>query len=386
MQLEYCNGYDDKEGKSDNLEQDIKDKLSKQENKNILCPIFKTALEIRKSEKILENKPHINKDIFELSILKGDNRNTNTIGWKNRVDKNLSLFTKDVTSENSNLIKEHSKESPKQDKTTDFQILSDFMCARKIHEENEMLLKNHNKKSRKSLKESKKKSPKNKKALPVNVTPNKSVYEQILQSAKSRKVTKYNESESHSVNIRNEKESKYFSKEKRKNIDLSENNVNTKSHKKMKFEGKECSVVNKEKIINTDDVVVSEISVDKNDKIDNEKTEVDNFKDKNVFTAIKNAEKEETLKQENIIIEYIETKKSLQEKHDKKTRLKQHTDKDKKKFVSADKITQFKTAEILKSYLMKYYPSERIPDRTTFSKTCREMHYILLGKKIFGKV
>ncbi|XP_043507171.1 ATP-dependent DNA helicase Q5-like isoform X2 [Frieseomelitta varia] len=380
MQLEYCNEYDDKEGKSDDLEQDTKDKLSKQENKNILCPIFKTALEIRKSEKILENKPHTNKkDIFELSILQGDNRNTNTIGWKNRVDKNLSLFTKDVTSESSDL-KEDTEESPKQDKMTDFQILSGFMCARKIHEENEMLLKNHNKKSRKSLKEPKKKSPKNKKALPVN----KSVYEQILQSAKSMKVTKNNESD-HSVNIRNEKESKYFSKEKRKNIDLSENNVNTKSHKKMKFEGKECSVVNKEKTINIDDIVVTEISVDKNNKVDNEKTEVDNFKDKNVFTAIKNAEKEETLKQKNIIIEHVETKKSLQEKHDKKIRLNQHTDKDKKKLVSADKITQFKTAEILKSYLMKYYPSERIPDRTTFSKTCREMHYILLGKQIFDK-
>ncbi|KAK9299216.1 hypothetical protein QLX08_007721 [Tetragonisca angustula] len=377
MQLEYCNEYDDKERKSDNLEQDTKDKLSKPE-KNILCPIFKTALEIRKSEKILENKPHMNKkDIFELSILQGDNRNTNTIGWKNRVDKNLSLFTKAVTNESSDLIKEDTEESPKQDKTTDFQILSGFMCARKIHEENEMLSKNHDKKSRKSLKEPKKKSPKNKKALPVN----KSVYEQILQSAKSMKVTKNNESD-HSVNIRNEKESKYFSKEKRKNIDLSENNVNTKSCKKMKFEGKECSVVNKEKPINIDDIVVTETSVDKNNKIDNERTEVDNFKGKNVFTAIKNAEKEETLKQENITIEHIETKK---EKHDKKTRLKQHTDKNKKKLVSADKITQFKTAEILKSYLMKYYPSERIPDRTTFSKTCREMHYILLGKQIFDK-
>lgn len=52
--------------------------------------------------------------------------------------------------------------------------------------------------------------------------------------------------------------------------------------------------------------------------------------------------------------------------------------------VPADKATQFKTAEILKSYLMKYYPSERLPDRATFSKTCREMHYNMLKKKIFG--
>lgn len=54
--------------------------------------------------------------------------------------------------------------------------------------------------------------------------------------------------------------------------------------------------------------------------------------------------------------------------------------------VPADRATQFKTAEILKSYLMKYYPSERIPDRATFSKTCREMHYNMLKKKIFGKI
>jgi len=53
--------------------------------------------------------------------------------------------------------------------------------------------------------------------------------------------------------------------------------------------------------------------------------------------------------------------------------------------VPADKTTQFKTAEILKSYLMRYYPSERLPDRATFSKTCREMHYDMLKKKIFDK-
>ena len=170
MQLEYCNEYDDKGVKSDNLEQDTKDKLNKQENKNILCPVFKTALELRKNEKILENKPHTNKkDIFELSILQDDNRNTNTIGWKNRVDQNLSPFTKNVTSENSNLIKEDSEESSKQDQTSDCQILSGFMCARKIHEENELLLKNHSKKTRKSLKEPKKRSPKNKKAFPEAV-------------------------------------------------------------------------------------------------------------------------------------------------------------------------------------------------------------------------
>lgn len=56
-----------------------------------------------------------------------------------------------------------------------------------------------------------------------------------------------------------------------------------------------------------------------------------------------------------------------------------------KLYTSADKSTQFKTAKILKSYLMQYYPSTRIPDRQTFSKTCREMHYTMLNKKIYDK-
>lgn len=85
----------------------------------------------------------------------------------------------------------------------------------------------------------------------------------------------------------------------------------------------------------------------------------------------------------NTITESIEKETSLNGKH-KKNHLKQYN-KNKKLLVPADKATQFKTVEILKSYLMKYYRSERIPDRTTFSKTCRKIHHTLLAQKIFDE-
>ncbi|KAK2588441.1 hypothetical protein KPH14_004436 [Odynerus spinipes] len=50
-----------------------------------------------------------------------------------------------------------------------------------------------------------------------------------------------------------------------------------------------------------------------------------------------------------------------------------------------DKSTKFKTVKILKSYLMQYYPSTRIPNRQKFSETCREMYHTVSSKKIYDK-
>ncbi|XP_003399935.2 ATP-dependent DNA helicase Q5 isoform X1 [Bombus terrestris] len=376
---EYFNEYD-KERNDSHLEHDTEDKLSKQANTNILCPTFKTALELKKSEKILGNKPTNKKNIFEASILQDNNKDISMVESKDDDSKNCLLFTEDVVVKNSYLTKKDSEKAIIQHKTTDIQALSGFTCARKIHEE--MLLKDHNKKSRKFSKKPAKESPKTKKAYPAS----KSVYEQILQSTKSNSVVVIEDNESNgSTNIEVEKESKCQNKKKRKDVNLFESNVNTKLNKKVKFEEKKCSVINEEKVTNTEDIEVNEIFSDKNNKIDHEKIETKDIKDKRIFTTTEDVERKEMSEQESIIVEHVEIKKCLQEKRDRKDHLKQYTDKDKKKLVPADKATQFKTVKILKSYLMKYYPSERIPDRTTFSKICREMHYTLLGKKIFDK-
>lgn len=90
---------------------------------------------------------------------------------------------------------------------------------------------------------------------------------------------------------------------------------------------------------------------------------------------------------DHIKIQNLEIKEKLERKHNAARRSKQHSSKKGKKLMfPADKATQFETAAILKSFLMKYYPSTRIPDRTKFSKTCREMHHTLLSQKIFGTV
>lgn len=61
----------------------------------------------------------------------------------------------------------------------------------------------------------------------------------------------------------------------------------------------------------------------------------------------------------------------------------------KKKFVPrvpTEKTIRFETARVLKDYLMKYYPSKPMPDRETFTKTCREIHLLIMEKKISGKL
>lgn len=59
----------------------------------------------------------------------------------------------------------------------------------------------------------------------------------------------------------------------------------------------------------------------------------------------------------------------------------------KKKYVPrvpTEKTVRFETARILKAYLMKHYPSKLMPDRDTFTKTCKEMHRTIMSKKIIG--
>lgn len=367
IQAEYFHEYNNKEEKNEtfNLEQNIEGKniLNQQIDTNISCPTFKTALELRRNENKIDNTK---KYIFEASILQDDNK-VNIIESKQNVNKR------------NNIAKDNNEQTVKEDTTNNFEMLSGFTCARKMYEKNE-ILKNQNKKLQKSSKELPKKNIKNKKQSPIN----KSVYEQILlQSAKSNFVTIENNESNNSINTKDLQ--KYQNKKRLRNIDLFESNVDKELNKKMKFdEKKSFEILSNEKQDNTtNEIETKKIVLDEN-KSDNEKTE--DFKNKKLFTTIKASEKEEiNIKMKmNTITESIEKETSLNGKH-KKNHLKQYN-KNKKLLVPADKATQFKTVEILKSYLMKYYRSERIPDRTTFSKTCRKIHHTLLAQKIFGKV
>ncbi|XP_053598058.1 ATP-dependent DNA helicase Q5 [Microplitis demolitor] len=49
------------------------------------------------------------------------------------------------------------------------------------------------------------------------------------------------------------------------------------------------------------------------------------------------------------------------------------------------KKLRFDTAKILKGYLMKFYPSKRIPDKESFTKICRGIHVLIMDKKIFAE-
>lgn len=300
-----------------------------------------------------------------------DDNKVNIEELKQNVNKSHFLFDK-----KNNIAKDNNEQTVKEDTTNNFEMLNGFTCARKMYEKNE-ILKNQNKKLQKSSKELPKKNIKNKKQSPTN----KSVYEQILlQSAKSNFVTIENNESNNSINSKDLQ--KYQNKKRFRNVDLFESNIDKELNKKMKFDEKKSFEIlsNEKQDNNTNEIDIKKTVLDEN-KSNNEK--IENFKNKKLFT-IKASEKEEISKTKNIITESIEKKTCLNEKQ-KKKHLKQYN-KNKKLLVPADKATQFKTVEILKSYLMKYYRSERIPDRTTFSKTCRKIHHTLLAQKIFGKV
>lgn len=300
-----------------------------------------------------------------------DDNKVNIEELKQNVNKSHFLFDK-----KNNIAKDNNEQTVKEDTTNNFEMLNGFTCARKMYEKNE-ILKNQNKKLQKSSKELPKKNIKNKKQSPTN----KSVYEQILlQSAKSNFVTIENNESNNSINSKDLQ--KYQNKKRFRNVDLFESNIDKELNKKMKFDEKKSFEIlsNEKQDNNTNEIDTKKTVLDEN-KSNNEK--IENFKNKKLFT-IKASEKEEISKTKNIITESMEKKTCLNEKQ-KKKHLKQYN-KNKKLLVPADKATQFKTVEILKSYLMKYYRSERIPDRTTFSKTCRKIHHTLLAQKIFGKV
>ncbi|XP_076642726.1 ATP-dependent DNA helicase Q5 [Halictus rubicundus] len=345
-------------------------------NKNILYPTFKTALEMKNDKKIMKPSFSSNrKHLFDATILK-DDEDIDII--ETQVNKSPAYHSKSVNIEKDKTIEGDNK------KAEDSRKFNGFMCARKLHEDNKMMSKDQEKQSRKCSQESKRES-KNKK--PPRAT--KTVYEQILKAAKSSSETNdpvvetiCNESTltddktSGDTNVINDMTKSNFHK-RRKIIDLFGNSVDIQSTKRAKLDKEKLSVTNSEVTTNStndnyDTETVADEKKGESEVLRNEK-ELSDTKD--VAGKVSSA----------LVKENSERKRSHGEKRHKLSRTKHSSGNKEKIMVPADKATQFKTAEILKSYLMKYYPSKRIPDRTTFSKNCREMHYTLLAQKIFDE-
>lgn len=266
------------------------------------------------------------------------------------------------------------------------QMSSGFVCARKIYENNVRLLKS-------DASSSKSKTHKSKANKSIKRA-GKSVYEQILATARSPlKVT--NESSNISSEIKSKAndiieiatnkdktiEGKSKNKRSRESIERLEDDVKLVEKKRVRHREYDKS-----------NDCISDKNIDKKitDKIDAETVRNDVHIISNIDVTnrdvlltkkdkIKIRQRNETSETN---LELKKNKESIQLVHSKS-----HAGKNNDRLkVPADKATQFKTAEILKSYLMRYYPSERLPDRATFSKTCREMHYNMLRKKIFGEM
>ncbi|XP_011167090.3 ATP-dependent DNA helicase Q5 isoform X2 [Solenopsis invicta] len=257
--------------------------------------------------------------------------------------------------------------------------MTGFVCARKIHESN--VVKSSASSSKSKVRRSK--TDKNVKRT------SKTVYEQILASAKSSKKsideTRDVSSELKvdsivdSVKIKNEIQDVSKNKRGHEFIECHEDDIKSVKKKKImhnEYDDKindNISHKNIEKMTLDDKINMKTKESRKSTDIIN----INAINENSSRTTENNTEKH--LKNTN-----VELKKN--EKITNPTCSKHHKNSDSNKIkVPADKAMQFKTAEILKSYLMRYYPSKRLPDRATFSKTCREMHYNMLKKKIFDK-
>ncbi|XP_071565625.1 ATP-dependent DNA helicase Q5 isoform X2 [Temnothorax nylanderi] len=292
------------------------------------------------------------------------------------LDKDKNAQFKELSVSNTAQKYTHENDKPQ------MEISSGFVCAREIHESN--VIKSNTSFSKSKVRRSK--ADKNVKRA------GKTVYEQILASASSSSKKTIDERRDISFetelkvdnivdSIKTENKSKDGSKNKRgyESIECHEDDI--KSAKKKR-------IVHNEYIDKTNDNVTDK-NIDKKilgDKIDTKTTRKST--DTNININAVNNDSSRTTK--NNTEKYLKIKANVELKKKEEiahtSRSKHHTNSNSNRAkVLADKATQFKTAEILKSYLMKYYPSKRLPDRATFSKTCREMHYDMLQKKIFDK-
>ncbi|XP_017892679.1 ATP-dependent DNA helicase Q5-like [Ceratina calcarata] len=355
------------------LDQDI--------DKNVPRSAFRTALEFMKDEKLLANKSTIKKSSFD--------ENINTRQVKANISKPGFTFTEQVDNERNTSSGEGKSETAKDNKLSNSRALNNFTCAREIYE-TQKPVEDHDKKPQKSLKQTSKpkatkKSVKNKKESPAT----KSVYEQLLKFAKSSSsatVLEGNKNDALDCKRDNtlieDLTLKCQDKKKRGNEDLDEDRD---SNKKVKLDEENVPAIKDRTRTSTKEASIHSLE-NKNYKSTDKDDESKDVKNKKVFSTKETEKVTKTPEDESLRIEHVRTEKFSEKKNNKQRNSKQSTSKSEKVLVTADKATQHETAKILKSYLMKHYPSERIPDRITFTNTCREMHHTLLKKEIFDKV
>lgn len=360
--------------------------MSNECSKPIFPSAFKTALEVLNEEKLQTFTSDKNEKIL-LKKLCGKNVKINQI-------KNETSII-DLNSMQKNICKSE---------TSLMQMSNDFVCARKIYDDNTSKFSTSSSKSKSNTSSSKSK-----------VRRSKTVYEQILASARS--VSKKSTDEKEDIFLDTESKvdsAKYI---KNKDVEIKNKNKNKRDYEVIEQHENNIKPAKRRKIVHSEcndetNNYVSNKNVDK--KILDNEFDTKIIKEGNAglnintISDLSKPENNETRKHleedttntinDLSISEKNKTRKHLEENVDAELKkkekiahllhLKQHVkDKSNNRLkVPADRVMQFKTAEILKSYLMKYYPSERLPDRATFSKTCREMHYSMLRKKIFGKI
>jgi len=347
--------------------------------------IFKTASEIINEERLRVSTLDKDKDARELPVNK-------LTGHKSQENEKLRVFTsdRDKKAQSKQSINNTVQKSTYENDKLQMKISSGFVCAREIHEHN--VIKSNITSSKSKVLRSK--ADKNVKRVV------KTVYEQILASAQSSK-TSMNERRDVSSetelkvdniidSVKTKNENKHEIKNKRGYESIACHEDDIKSVKKKKIVHNEYMI--KQVIDKTNDNISK--NIDKtilSDKIDiktRKRTDtiinINAVNDNLSRTTKNNTEKHLAIKANVELKRKEEIAHTSRSKHHKNSNSNRPADKLCK--VPADKAMQFKTAEILKSYLMKYYPSERLPDRATFSKTCREMHYNMLQKKIFGMI
>ncbi|KAL6433294.1 hypothetical protein ACFW04_006468 [Cataglyphis niger] len=347
----------------------VKPSLSNECSKPIFPSTFKTALEILNEEKPQafisdKNKKTQSKKLYVKNIK------------INQINNETSIIDSNITQKNE----------------TPFEMSNDFVCARKIYDGSTSIVSTCSSKPKSNTSSSKSKVRRSKIDKGVKKT-DKTVYEQILASARSISKKTINETGDISLEIK-PKVDNVIDHIKNKN-EIGNRNKNKRDYKVIEHHEDDIKPVKKRRIVHSDC----------NDETNNYKSNIDEKIDKKIIEneidteVVKNRDANTDTNINTINDDLLMTEKSKTRKHlekeinielkrkEKTAHLKQH-EKDKSNNrlkVPADKVLQFKTAEILKSYLMKYYPSERLPDRATFSKTCREMHYSMLKKKIFDK-
>ncbi|KAG7212793.1 hypothetical protein KM043_013052 [Ampulex compressa] len=316
--------------------------LNNQQKKELAYPSFKTALEIR-----------------------NDERKNETIDVDESIDK--EKVDRDKTGFSSNNMKQFQIHGETKGTISKLYQPHGFICARKLH--GDRTPSSPVKSSSKSKTSSRGCSTKGKRNPQV-----KSVYEQLLAFSnvvpKDVPVIDIDDKNLRLVDDKEETKSciststidiKEKVKKRRESVHMLEDNTHIESRKRAK-------------LIETESPMSIENSV-------NNKAMVS---DHNTYDTEMNAKlKQFSVQKGNPIDDPVRESTKYSKDHEPFKKASKSSNE--KGLVSADKVTQFKTAEILKSCLMKYYRTDRIPDRTTFSKICREMHHKLLHRKIFDK-